>query len=103
MARAATSLTLIFLLACSLCAQESPCTRRIIPVGILDSHGEVPRELSVNSFAAEVDRKPLPITAATLFQGRTGSQSVLDTSESMEEGMHASGKAKLASGSRQTR
>ena len=96
MARAASSVTLIFLLACSLCAQESPCTRRIIPVGILDSHGEVPRELSVNAFAAELDRKPLAITAATLFSGPNRVAILLDTSESMKEGMHASGKAELA-------
>jgi hypothetical protein len=93
MARAASCVTLIFLLASSLCAQDSPCTRRIIPVGILDSHGDVPRELSVSTFAAELDRKPLAITAATLFSGPTRVAILLDTSESMED---ASGKAELA-------
>jgi hypothetical protein len=96
MARAASSVTLIFLLACSLCAQESPCTTRIIPVGILDAHGEVPRGLSVKTFAAELDRKPLAITATRLLSGPNRVAILLDTSESMEEGMHASGKAELA-------
>lgn len=96
MARAASSVRFIFLLACSLYAQESPCTRRIIPVGVLDSHGEVPRELSVNTFSAELDHKPLAITAATLFSGPNRVAILLDTSESMKEGMNASGKAELA-------
>ncbi len=71
MLRASTAVALIFLLAraCSLCAQESTCTKRIIPVGILDLHGVVPLDLGVNTFTAEFDRKPLEITAATLFTG----------------------------------
>lgn len=96
MARAACGITLIFLLTCYLCAQESPCTKRIIPVGILDSHGDVPRDLGVNAFAAELDRKPLAITAAKLFSGPKRVAILLDTSESMEEGVHASEKAELA-------
>ena len=67
MVRASIDVTLIFALACSLCAQDSPCTKRIIPVGILDSHGDVPRDLSVHTFTAELDRKPLEITAASMF------------------------------------
>jgi len=96
MVRACPAVTLIFLLACSLCAQESPCTKRIIPVGILDSHGDVPHDLSVNTFTAELDRKPLEITATTLFSGPKRVAILVDTSGSMKNGVYSDGKAKLA-------
>lgn len=96
MVRASTGVTLIFLFACSLCAQESPCTKRSIPVGILDSHGEVPHDLSVNTFTAELHRKPLEITAATLFSGPKRVAILVDASGSMKNGVYSSGKAKLA-------
>jgi hypothetical protein len=96
MVRASTGVTLIFLFTCSLCAQESPCTKRIIPVGILDSHGDVPRDLSVNTFTAELDRKPLEVTAATLFSGPKRVAILVDTSRSMRNEVYYSGKAKLA-------
>lgn len=96
MARVCTGVTLIFLLTCSLCAQDSRCTTRIIPVGILDSHGAVPPALTINTFSAELDRKPLAITSATVLSGSNRVAILLDTSESMKEGGHVSGKAELA-------
>ncbi len=98
MLRASTAVALIFLLAraCSLCAQESTCTKRIIPVGILDLHGVVPLDLGVNTFTAEFDRKPLEITAATLFTGPKRLAILMDTSGSMKNGVYSNGKAKLA-------
>jgi len=96
MVRASTGVTLILLLACSLCAQEAPCTKRVIPVGILDSHGDVPHDLNANTFTAELDRKPFEITAAKLFSGPKRVAILLDTSGSMKNGVYSSGKAKLA-------
>ena len=96
MVRASIDVTLIFVLACSLCAQDSPCTKRIIPVGILDSHGDVPRDLSVHTFTAELDRKPLEITAASMFSGPKRVAILVDTSGSMKNEVYASGKAKVA-------
>ncbi len=96
MVRASTGVTLILLLACSLCAQEAPCTKRVIPVGILDSHGDVPPDLNANTFTAELDRKPFEITAAKLFSGPKRVAILLDASGSMKNGVYSSGKAKLA-------
>jgi hypothetical protein len=96
MGRVGTAILVVSLLVYSLCAQEPTSTKCTVPVGILDQHGDVPRDLSVGAFMAELDRKPLEITTARLYSGPRRVAILLDTSGSMRKGVYSSGKASLA-------
>ena len=96
MVRVGTAVLLASLLAFSLYAEEPDCAKRKIPVGILDSHGDVPQSLGVGAFTAEIDHKLLEITAAGLDSGRKRVAILVDISESMGKSVYYRGKANLA-------
>ena len=96
MGRICRAALVIFFLACGLCAQDPACKTRSVTVGILDTHGVVPQDLTVNAFIARLGQKPLEITGARLYSGAKRVAILIDTSGSMRKDLHASGKSNLA-------
>jgi hypothetical protein len=96
MTRFGTVAIFLSLAASALCVQETPCPVRSVAIGILDRNGNVPHDLSAAIFHAELNRKPLEITAARVYSGPKRVAILVDTSPSMKRSTYSAGKSRLA-------